>query len=106
MGARCPGDGALPAGAARPRPGVQKAWLSFQGRVLPTDCFIVPINFRAMQIRQKLPGQTGYDPTFPLLPESVGSRIPYTAFEMYIPGHDWDGRLAINRPPARKGQAH
>lgn len=38
-----------------------------------------------MQIRQKLPGQTGYDPTFPLLPESVGAQIPYAAFEMYIP---------------------
>lgn len=42
-----------------------------------------------MRIRQKLPGQTGYDPTFPLLPESVGPHIPYMAFEMYIPVNDW-----------------
>lgn len=31
-----------------------------------------------MQIRQKLPGQTGYDPTFPLLPESVRGPVSLT----------------------------
>lgn len=31
-----------------------------------------------MQIRQKLPGQTGYDPTFPLLPESVRAPVSLT----------------------------
>lgn len=48
---------------------MQRGWLSFQrGSAIPGDYLIVPINFGAMQIRQKLPGQTGHDPTFPLLP--------------------------------------
>ena len=38
-----------------------------------------------MQIRQKLPGQTGYDPTFPLLPGSVGPRIPYVRLKCIFP---------------------
>lgn len=71
MGARCPGDSAPPRGGCA-HVGSRRAGSVFRGSTIPSDYFIVPTNFRATQIRQKLPGQTGCDPTFPLLPESVG----------------------------------
>ena len=80
MGARRPGDG-----AARRVSGLQEGWRSLQRGAIPHDCTSVPINSRAAQIRQKLPGQTGYDPTFPPLPESSGPPSPDAHLKCIFP---------------------
>lgn len=71
MGARRPGDG-----AARRVSSLQEGWRSLRRGAIPHDCTSVPVNSRAAQIRQKLPGQTGYDPTFPPLLENAGPPSP------------------------------
>lgn len=80
MGARRPGGG-----AARRLSGLQEGWRSLRRGAIPCDCTSVPINSRAAQIRQKLPGQTGYDPTFPPLPESTGPPSPDARLKCIFP---------------------
>lgn len=80
MGARRPGDG-----AAHRVSGLQEGWRSLRRRAIPYDCASVPVNSRAAQIRQKLPGQTGYDPTFPPLPENAGPPSPDARLKCIFP---------------------
>lgn len=76
----------------RPCRDIHWGWLNFQqGVQFPVITSLSPSILGAMQIRQKLPGQTGYDPTFPLLPQSTEPHIPYTMFEMYILANDGGG---------------